>query len=426
MTFEHRWCRITRVPETVDRHRLSVVIPAFNEEAGILPILDRVLATRAALTAAGIEGPEVIVVDDGSSDRTGDVVQQLGDVRLVRSPKNRGYGAALKTGFALASGDLIAFLDADGTYPPESMPELCRAAIAGADVVIGSRMTASETGMPRIRQLGNRMFAGMVSVLGTRRVQDSASGMRVVRRDVLAKLYPLPDGLNFTPVMTLRAMHEGLRLAEVPIAYAERIGESKLRVTTDGMRFASSLIWTALAYNPVRVLGLLGIGGIAVAIAVGLGLFAARLSGTTALDQWGVAAIFLALVSGVAGVSLFGLGATFNYLVSILQRERVRAGLFGKPLFDPPLERHFGWLGTAIAAAGIVSACVSFLLSLRGWEMTRLWLYLVGSAMFILVGLQLVLSWVLTRTLETLADREQHVRRDLAGGLPLHRERDRV
>jgi hypothetical protein len=416
-----------RVSETTTWPRLSVVIPAFNEEGAILPILDRVLALRSPLAAAGIGGPEVIVVDDGSSDRTGEVVQELGDVRLIRNGQNRGYGAALKTGFASATGDLIAFLDADGTYPPEAMPELCRAALDGADVVIGSRMQDSQSGMPRIRRIGNHLFAGMVSLLGTERIQDSASGMRIVRRQVLPKLYPLPDGLNFTPVMTLRAMHEGLRIVEVPIRYSERIGASKLRVTSDGMRFARSLVWTALAYNPVRILGALGLAGVAIALLIGLGLVAARLSGSTALGHWGVAAIFLALVAAVTGVSLFGLGATFNYLVSLLRRQPVRAGLFGKPLFDPPLERHFGWLGAAVSSAGLAIAVASFGLSLRGWEITRLWLYLVGSALFILAGVQLMLSWLLTRTLEALADREQQVRRDLAGGeRRRHDERDHV
>ena len=83
---------------------------------------------------------ELIVVDDGSHDRTAEVAEAIEGVRLIKHPKNRGYGAALKTGFACAQGDLIGFLDADGTYPPEYFPQLCQHAMNGSDLVIGSRM----------------------------------------------------------------------------------------------------------------------------------------------------------------------------------------------------------------------------------------------------------------------------------------------
>lgn len=402
--------------------KLSVVIPAFNEEAGILPILDRVLALRGPLAEAGLAGPEVIVVDDGSQDRTGELVQRFGDVHLIRNVENRGYGAALKAGMAQATGDLIAFLDADGTYPPESFPRLCQAALAGADVVIGSRMAGAingaQNGMPWTRRVGNRVFAGLVTALGDHRVRDCASGMRVLRREILPKLYPLPDGLNFTPIMTVRAMHEGLNLVEVPIAYAERVGESKLSVARDGLQYTRSIIWTALGYNPVRVFGMLGLAGVVLTLFVGIALVVARLSGVTTLGPWGVAAIFAALVSGVSGVSLFSLGATFNYLVALHRNEAVRAGLFGQPLFDPPLEHHFGWAGAAAVVAGISLALGALVLGLHGWEIARLWLYLVGSALSVLVGLQLMISWVLMRTLDELSEREMHTQRDLAGGSP--------
>ena len=116
---------------------LSVVIPALNEENGIDAILDRVLAQRAPLAATGIDELEVIVVDDGSQDGTADRIRAYPDVRLIQHPVNRGYGAALKTGFNAATGDLLAFLDADGTYPPESFPTLCRAVEEqAADLII--------------------------------------------------------------------------------------------------------------------------------------------------------------------------------------------------------------------------------------------------------------------------------------------------
>lgn len=388
------------------RDTFSVVIPAFNEERAIRPVLERVLSLRARLAADGIEGPEVIVVDDGSSDRTAEIAGTMPDVQLIRHRTNRGYGAALKSGMVAARGTLIAFLDADGTYPPEHFPALCSVALAGADVVVGSRMAEAENGMPISRRVGNRAFAALVSLLGPGRVLDSASGMRVLRREALQRLAPLPDGLNFTPIMSLRAMHEGLRVVEVPIPYAERVGRSKLRVVRDGLRYLHSIVWTALGYNPVRVFGGLGLVGIAVAVVLAGSIVAARLSGVTVLGAWGVTAVFVALIAGVGGVSLFGLGATFNYLLALLRRQPIRYGVFGAPLFARPLERHFGWAGLSLAVAGCGLAAISLALGNYGWAIERMWLYLVGSALLILVGGQLVVSWILMQVLAEVSARE--------------------
>src|SRR5581483_658569 len=169
--------------------------------------------------------------------------------------------AALKTGFRHATGELLAFIDADGTYPPEALPELCAALEAQrADVVVGSRMSGSSSEMPLIRRVGNFAFARMLSFLSGVRVQDTASGMRVLRKSILPRLYPLPDGLDFTPAMTTRALYENLKIIEVPIAYSERIGRSKLSVVRDGMRFTNTMVWTTMTYNPVRLWGALGLG----------------------------------------------------------------------------------------------------------------------------------------------------------------------
>ena len=111
---------------------LSVVIPAYNEENGIVEIASRVLSVEPAWKHTGIERVELLVVDDGSRGRTAQVTGGLPGVCLIRHAKNKGYGAALKTGFSRASGELIGFLDADGTYPPEYFPQLCRAALDGA------------------------------------------------------------------------------------------------------------------------------------------------------------------------------------------------------------------------------------------------------------------------------------------------------
>lgn len=392
---------------------LSVVIPAYNEEDGIETIAKRVLDVGEALSQVGVDSLELIVVDDGSRDRTAEIAEAIKGVRLLRHPKNRGYGAALKTGFSQAQGELIGFLDADGTYPPEYFPKLCLQAMNGSDLVIGSRMAGADSQMPFTRRVGNLFFAGLLTLVGRQRVSDSASGMRVFKREVLERLYPLPDGLNLTPVMSTRAIHEGVRMTEVPIPYSERLGRSKLSVVRDGSVFLQSMIWTVLAYNPVRILGLLGLGGFGISLLVGLGLGIARLSGVTTLGPWGVAAVFWGVVSGVIGVSLFALGATFNYLVALFYKKPIRQGLFGKPIFQPSLDHHFGWLGGLGLIVGVFLGLFSLILGVNGWEIARLWLYLLGSAMFMLTGLQLVIYWILMRVLDELNQRDALIKSDL-------------
>lgn len=385
---------------------LSIVIPAYNEEGGIAEITGRVLAVKPALAQVGVSELELLVVDDGSRDQTAQIVGATEGVRLIRHPVNRGYGAALKTGFGSARGELIGFLDADGTYPPEYLPQLCEKALDGFDLAIGSRMAGAESHMPLARRLGNLFFAALLSLVGRARVTDSASGMRVFKREILERLYPLPDGLNLTPVMSTRAIHENVRIAEIAIPYSERVGRSKLSVVRDGSIFLQSILWTVLTYNPVRILGLLGLAGVGLAGLVAVGLVLARLSGITSLGPWGVAALYSALVLAVTGVSVFSLGVTFNYLVSLFYKRPVRQGLFGKPLLKTPLDRHFGWLGLMSIAAGAAIGLASLALGLSGWEISRLWLYLLGSAMLTLVGVQLVIYWVLLRVLDELSQRE--------------------
>lgn len=400
----------TRMEEPV---LLSMVIPALNEEDGITSIIDRVLATRAALSQAGVAGLELIVVDDGSTDRTAEIVQSCEGTVLVQHPTNLGYGAALKSGFRAARGQLLGFLDADGTYPPEYLPQLCTAILQGADVAVGSRRSGESSEMPAVRRLGNFIWSNLLSTLAGQRVVDPASGMRIFRRGALEYIYPLPDGLNFTPVMSTRTAHEELNVVEIAIPYKERVGRSKLSVVRDGVRFLQTILWTALNYNPVRILGGIGLGMFIFASMIAGILIGMRLAGITTLGHWGVFATFTATVFGVAGVNLFALGATFNYLVSLFHKHPIRQGLFGRPLFKKPVERHFWWIGLVMLAGGLLLGAVSLALALQGWPVERLWLYLLAGTMLILVGLQLVIFWLIVRVLEELSQREFQVQSEI-------------
>jgi hypothetical protein len=252
-------------------HVLTIVIPALNEEEAIGETIQRTLAAREYITAnSPVRDLDVVVVSDGSTDRTEEIASGFDEVTVLVFEKNRGYGAAIKCGFEHGRGDLVSFLDADGTCDPRIFADLCRALEEEqAHLVLGSRMGPGSE-MPLVRTIGNRIFAWILGALAKRTVRDTASGMRVIRRDALDDLYPLPDGLHFTPAMSARAlMEDKLRLVEVPMPYAERVGRSKLSVVKDGVRFLTVILRAAVAYRPSRALlltaGLLGLATLAVA-----------------------------------------------------------------------------------------------------------------------------------------------------------------
>src|SRR5262249_51359882 len=202
---------------------------------------------------------ELIVVNDGSKDRTGEIVAQYQEVRQIQHPTNKGYGAALKTGFESARGQIVGFLDADGTYPPEFFPQILDRLIEQkADVALGSRMMGEKSGMPITRYVGNKFFAMLLSWIVGEKITDTASGLRVFRKEVLPQLYPLPDGLNLTPAMSTKAIHEKLKIIEMAMPYDERVGRSKLSVIEDGLRFFNTIVGIARLYNPLKFFGMVG------------------------------------------------------------------------------------------------------------------------------------------------------------------------
>ncbi|MCS6881910.1 MAG: glycosyltransferase family 2 protein [Oscillochloridaceae bacterium] len=390
---------------------LSVVIPAYNEEDGIAAIVERVLAIRPQLAEVGVDDLECIVVDDGSTDRTAAIVQGFGEqVRLIRQ-QNRGYGGALKTGFSVARGELIGFLDADSTYPPERFPEMCRLALEGAEIVIGSRMSGEHSEMPLVRRIGNTIFATMLSLVAGVRITDSASGQRVLRRSVLPMIYPLPNTLDFTPAMSTRALHEGVKIVETPIPYKERSGRSKLSVVRDGLRFTKSIIWTALTYNPVRIFGGLGLALLLTAMLIIGSQIAVHFA--TGQAGWSFPTLFGALVLAVAGVTLYTTGTTFSYVVALFHRRPIRQGLFGRRGNGRRIEKHYWWLGILAILGGFATYLAAVMFDLTNPALAASWFAPVVSALLVLTGVQLVSAWSLARVLAELSRRDVEAEADL-------------
>jgi glycosyltransferase involved in cell wall biosynthesis len=237
--------------------KLGIAIPALNEEDNIESIIERSLAAKRYIKEhSAVTEVEVTVVSDGSTDRTVERAAKYGDlINLIVFTQNQGYGAAIKEAWQKSDADVLGFLDADGTCDPEFFAPLCNQLINNNnDVVLGCRLNKNSE-MPLLRRVGNVIFATLLSLFARSRVRDTASGMRVVRSSSLNRLFPLPDGLHFTPAMSARAMLSGaLRIGEVDMPYHERVGESKLRVIKDGLRFLRVILESAFLYRPSRPL----------------------------------------------------------------------------------------------------------------------------------------------------------------------------
>ena len=242
--------------------KLGIAIPALNEEENIESIIERSLAAREYIQEhSSVTNVEVTVVSDGSTDRTVELASKYKDlINLIVFSENQGYGAAIKEAWMNSDADLLGFLDADGTCDPKFFAPLCNQLLDNnTDVVLGCRLN-TQSEMPLIRRVGNSIFAFLLSIFASSPVRDTASGMRVVRRSSLTHLFPLPDGLHFTPAMSARAMmSDAVNISEIDMPYRERVGESKLHVIRDGLRFLRVIVEAAFLYRPARPLNIAGV-----------------------------------------------------------------------------------------------------------------------------------------------------------------------
>ena len=226
--------------------KVSVVIPAFNEEQGVGPVVVELLET---LGRHGLEA-EIIVVDDGSTDKTASAAAAAG-ARVLRHRSNRGYGAALKSGISAASNDYVVITDADGTYPSKYIPELL-ASLETADMVVGAR-TGANVKIPLVRRPAKWLLNRLANYMTNSKIPDLNSGLRAFRRNVAMQYFTiLPDQFSWTTTITL-AMHcDKYAVTYLPIDYLARKGRSKI-VPWDAGSFAILILRTAMLFRPLRV-----------------------------------------------------------------------------------------------------------------------------------------------------------------------------
>lgn len=235
-------------PDTSIAEPVSIVVPVHNERDGVGQTLREL---QRVMTAAG-RAFEIIAVDDGSTDGSAEIIAEIDGVRLLRHEQNRGYGASLKTGFAAARHALLAFLDADGSYPPQELPRLLEFA-ESAEMVVGDRVQYRDYSS-YARTLGKRILHPLANYLVDRKIPDLNSGLRVVRRHLVDRYWPLlPDGFSLTTTLTMAFLSAGWRVKYVPIEFTERKGVSKIRPIRDMRNFIVLIVRTVTYFRPLKV-----------------------------------------------------------------------------------------------------------------------------------------------------------------------------
>ncbi len=275
---------------------LSIVVPVFNEQESIRNTLSKLVETTASLPYL----VEIIVVDDGSSDGTTQILNDFSDstVRIVRHPVNRGYGAALKTGINVASYPYIAITDADGTYPNKLIPKLYEKMVnENYDMIVGSR-TGEHVEIPLTRRPAKWVLNKIADYLAGFKIPDLNSGLRVFRKEIVEKFQKiLPEGFSFTTTITLAMLTNGYSVTYEPIDYKVREGKSKIRPFYDTVNFLQLIIRTVLYFNPLKIF--LPISGLFIFLSILLmtyRLFVAEAFGVTSV------------VFFVCGIQFLGLG----------------------------------------------------------------------------------------------------------------------
>ncbi len=230
---------------------VTIVVPAYDEEGGIEGVVGRLLALELGRET------ELLVVNDGSKDRTGAMLEELRAqnprLTVIEHRKNRGYGAALKTGFRAAAHDIVIITDADGTYPEDRIVDLLAQVDNGAEMAIGAR-TGNDVNIPWQRRPAKAALRRIASYLAGVKIPDLNSGLRAIRRDLVLRYESiLPEGFSFTTTITLASLTNHHHVEYISIDYAPRSGSSKIRPIRDTLGFLALIVRTVVYFNPLKV-----------------------------------------------------------------------------------------------------------------------------------------------------------------------------
>jgi glycosyltransferase involved in cell wall biosynthesis len=239
---------------------VSIILPALNEEAAIGAVLN-------ALHAVPVD-MEIIVVDDGSTDRTGDIARSKGAI-VIRHQLALGAGQSVKHGIERATSDRIVMLDADCTYPTERIPDFLATLDGGFDLVVGARHGKIYRGSI-LKKIARFVFR-MISEFATgKRIPDINSGMRAFHKSQIVEYFPhLCNGFSLPTTMTLAYFFTGQKVAYLPIEYRKRVGTTKVRIIRDSLRTLQYITESIVFFNPLKLFLLIAILGLCMAAIAG-------------------------------------------------------------------------------------------------------------------------------------------------------------
>ncbi len=227
---------------------ISIVIPVYNEEAAIGDDLDVIKQT---MDVTG-RPYEVLVVNDGSTDRTEEIVRSRPWVRLLRHDQNRGTGAARTTGIKAAKGDIIIMTDGDGTYPNQDMPRLLQH-MEECDMVVGAR-TQEQGTWKLLRTPAKWFIRNLAAYLTGTKIPDLNSGFRAFKRDIALKyLNILPTTHSWVSTITIAFLSDGYTVKYIPIDYYKRKGKSTFHPLRDTYNYLTLVVRTVMYFNPLKV-----------------------------------------------------------------------------------------------------------------------------------------------------------------------------
>ena len=226
------------------RAEVSIVIPAFNEEKSIAGVIEETIAVMNSIQIPY----EIIISDDGSTDRTGQIASTY-KVTVVHNDRNRGKGHAMRKAFKEASGNIIVCLDADGSHKPKEISNLVSPLLHGYDIVPGSRFLGTDKNWTtRVNMLGNRMFNATIFMLTGKLVTDSQTGFRALKKEVLDSLNLESDGYEVESEITVKGLRNGFTFQEKPMScQGRRHNASKLHILADGTRILKTIIRSSIS-----------------------------------------------------------------------------------------------------------------------------------------------------------------------------------
>jgi glycosyltransferase involved in cell wall biosynthesis len=280
--------------------KISVVVPAKNESESIGAVVDSL--------SASLPHAEIVVVDDGSTDGTGEIAERAG-ARVVRNPYSVGNGGAIKTGARAASGDILVFMDADGQHDATHISPLLDKIEQGYDMAVGARTDASQAGVSR--KWANYFYNWLASYMTGQKIRDLTSGLRAVRASKFREfIYLLPNGFSYPTTITMAFFRAGYSVTYVPFAAGQRAGKSHINPINDGLRFLIIIFKIGTLYSPLKLFVPIAL----VHGALGLVYYAYTYSTASRLS---IATIFLLS----AAVTIFLIGLVSEQITALMYKD---------------------------------------------------------------------------------------------------------